>query len=238
MTSFPPMALGCSWAPSRSARCPSQRWGGTARWSPEGTSKSRGGGAGGRGLWPLWLLTWRCTCSDEITGQRLPWGLHFGQLIPDFLVLAMLPLKHENQTKVMLLATELGLRLAWGFVVQIGGEWIGQRWEEEWEAQISGSFVGDIFSLLERNCVTVIFQWICLAAPQGCSGFREWNLTNQRNSQHFHHNSTTRGPSKFRNINLLMSVLVVHANDLSIVAALTVAACGLPENVLSYYVYY
>lgn len=47
-----------------------------------------------------------------------------------------------------------------------------------------------------------------------------------------------QGPGKFCNINLLMSVLIVRANDQSIVAALTVVICGLPENVLSYYVYY
>jgi len=46
-----------------------------------------------------------------------------------------------------------------------------------------------------------------------------------------------RGPGEFCNINLLMSVLVVHANELSIGAALTVAVCGLSENVFSYYVY-
>lgn len=34
-----------------------------------------------------------------------------------------------------------------------------------------------------------------------------------------------------------MPVLVVHANALSIIASLTVAACGLTENALSCYVY-
>lgn len=38
---------------------------------------------------------------------------------------------------------------------------------------------------------------------------------------------------------VLVSVLVVHANDLSIVAALAAAAaCGLPETVLRCYVCY
>lgn len=134
---------------------------GKSSWSFE-KFQSRGGGIGGRGWWRLWLLTWRCSCSNEIASQQLHWRLHIGQLIPSFLVLAMFHVKLENLSRVILLAAELGLSYASESGVQIGGEWIGQRLKEQWEAQASGNFIGDMISLLERNCITGMFQWICL----------------------------------------------------------------------------
>lgn len=57
--------------------------------------------------------------------------------------------------------------------MQIGDDRIGQRLWEERDAQTSVNFIGDIFLLLEINCATGMFQRICLAPLQHCSGFGE-----------------------------------------------------------------